>query len=210
MKKFGAVLLLAVAAACSRSETVTTDTAQSSTGVTASSTATTASTDTITPGTSSVTPTATETVAPAPPVNVATAPGTPSATRAVPASRRPAKTTTTQATETVAPHAAPAPVTETVAPHPSTTSDAAPAPTSEIADGQAIFRSKCTGCHGADGRKPANGHVLASAQVRAKSDAELTRTLHEGAGKISAMAHKRASLTDAQVKAVVAYVKAMQ
>jgi hypothetical protein len=79
MKRLIVALAILAVLACGRRQVVSTDTAQSSTGVPNAATSDTSST--ITPGTSSVTPTATETVAPSPPTNVSTAPGTPSATK---------------------------------------------------------------------------------------------------------------------------------
>ena len=76
MKRIAATLIFLTFAACGQREVVSTDTAQSTTGVTNTDTS-----STITPGTTSVAPTATETVAAAPPANVSTAPGKPSATR---------------------------------------------------------------------------------------------------------------------------------
>ncbi|HEX9163622.1 MAG TPA: cytochrome c [Thermoanaerobaculia bacterium] len=214
--KWTATLLL-ILVACGGKEVVSTDTAQSTTGITNTTSvapATTSTTDTsatMTPGTTAPAPTATETTAPASPAQVSTAPGVPSATK--PATTKTKKSAALTATAPAStPAAAPPPSTATqatitAAPTPV---DTAPPPANPIAEGQKIFNAKCTGCHGVDGRKPANGHVLASAEVQNKSDAELARILHEGAGKMSAIAHKRAALTDEQIRAVVAYVKALR
>lgn len=220
MKKYAAILLIALVAGCAKQESATTETSQGTTSVSTASTETTASTNTITPGTTAPTPTATETVAPAPPANVATTPGTPSATtssappakKVAPHKAAPATSTTAApaATTTTAAAAAPPASTTTVEPSKPAPAPAATAPATNVAEGQTVFRSKCTGCHGADGKKPANGKVLASAEVQSKSDAELERILHEGAGKVSAMAHKRAALSDDQIRAVIAYIRTLK
>ncbi len=79
MKRFIVTLALWILAACGGRQVVSTDTAQSSTGMTNS--AATDTSTTITPGTSSVAPTATATIAPSQPTNVSTALGRPSATK---------------------------------------------------------------------------------------------------------------------------------
>ena len=88
MKRIAAALVLLMFAACAQREVVSTDTAQSTTGVTNTDTSTTATTtavtetsSTITPGTPGVAPTATETVAASQQVNVETKPGKASATK---------------------------------------------------------------------------------------------------------------------------------
>jgi cytochrome c553 len=77
-------------------------------------------------------------------------------------------------------------------------------------DGAAIFRARCSGCHGADGKRETGGVTLASDQTRNKSVAELTRLTREGSGSISATAHRRANLTDVEVEAVVAHIRTLQ
>jgi mono/diheme cytochrome c family protein len=99
-----------------------------------------------------------------------------------------------------------APTTTTATPNTSTapTSDAAPAPTNQIADGQVVYREKCAGCHGADGKKNAANVLLASAQTQSKPDADLIRTIREMGP------HRGLTVSEPQAAAVVAYIKALR
>jgi mono/diheme cytochrome c family protein len=113
------------------------------------------------------------------------------------------------------PAADPAPVTDTAAPSSTTTtatpntntmpaSDAAPAPTSEIADGQAAYKARCATCHGADGKKNAANVILASRETQSKPDAYLIQTIRNMGP------HRGLTVSDAEAKAVVAYIKALR
>jgi len=99
--------------------------------------------------------------------------------------------------------ASPAPATSAPAPQSTATTgsepprDAAPYPTSDIADGQAIFRSTCVTCHGAD------GSTLVSEANQKRPDDELVRAL-------LAPTHPEVRLNEAQAKAAIAYVKALK
>ncbi|HEX7705262.1 MAG TPA: c-type cytochrome [Thermoanaerobaculia bacterium] len=77
-------------------------------------------------------------------------------------------------------------------------------------DGEAIFSARCSGCHGADGKRATSGVTLASDETRNKSIAELTKLTREGSGSISATAHRRANLSEAEVHAVVAHIRTLQ
>ncbi|HYC90333.1 MAG TPA: cytochrome c [Thermoanaerobaculia bacterium] len=101
---------------------------------------------------------------------------------------------------------APPPTTTTVTPNTSTmpTSDAAPAPTSEIADGQAAYKARCATCHGADGKKNAANVILTSAATQSKPDADLIRTIRETGP------HRGLTRSDAEAAAVVSYIKALR
>ena len=82
--------------------------------------------------------------------------------------------------------------------------DAAPAPTSAIADGQAVYRAHCVSCHGADGKKQTGSLILVSAETQARADSDLARAIREN------QAHRGLILTESDVTAVAAYVKALR
>jgi len=74
------------------------------------------------------------------------------------------------------------------------------------ADGAAIFKAKCAGCHGADGSKamPAMGiKPLNTPATTGKSDAALFTIVSKGQAKMPAFAGK---LSDDEIKSLVAYV----
>lgn len=102
--------------------------------------------------------------------------------------------------------AAPPPTTTTIAPatNTATASDAAPAPTGEIADGQAAYKARCATCHGADGKKNAANVILASSATQSKPDADLVRLIRDTGP------HRGLTLSDAEAAAVVSYIKALR
>src|SRR5436305_13295437 len=65
-------------------------------------------------------------------------------------------------------------------------------PMAAFADGAATFKTKCAPCHGADGsgQTPAGKNLkvgdLRSAEVQKLSDAEITKVLSDGKGKVAA------------------------
>jgi cytochrome c6 len=77
-------------------------------------------------------------------------------------------------------------------------------------DAAALFKSKCAMCHGATGGgdtpmgKKLALKPLASEEVQKKSDADLTKLIAEGKGKMPAFAAK---LTAAQIKDVVTLIR---
>lgn len=75
-------------------------------------------------------------------------------------------------------------------------------------DGAAIFKAKCTMCHGADGAgKPAmKAPSLIGPEAKAKSDADLTKAIAETAKHPPAVK----GLPADDVKAVVAYIRSLQ
>lgn len=82
------------------------------------------------------------------------------------------------------------------------------------ADGKAVFDAKCKGCHAADGSgnqgiakmmKITLRH-LGSAEVQAKSDAELKKDITAGNGKMKPVA----GLAAKQVDDVVAYLRTLK
>lgn len=81
------------------------------------------------------------------------------------------------------------------------------------AEGKAVFDSKCKSCHGADGSgNPAIAKMmkvtmkpLGSAEVQARSDAELKKDITQGTGKM-----KPQSLTAKQADDVVAFIRTLK
>jgi cytochrome c6 len=70
----------------------------------------------------------------------------------------------------------------------------------------ATFKTKCAGCHGADGKGKAalKTQDMSSAAVQNMSDAELTAITTDGKGKMPAYGK---SLKPDQIKDLVAYVR---
>lgn len=79
--------------------------------------------------------------------------------------------------------------------------------------GADIFKAKCAMCHGADGSastgmgKSMGLKPLSSPEVQKMSDEDLTALITNGKGKMPAYKGK---LSDADIAAVVKYVKAMK
>jgi mono/diheme cytochrome c family protein len=78
-------------------------------------------------------------------------------------------------------------------------------------DASATFKSKCAGCHGADGTGSAMGkkmgaHDFTSAEVQKMSDAELTDTITNGKNKMP----KYGSLKPEEIKGLVAYIRTLK
>jgi len=88
-------------------------------------------------------------------------------------------------------------------------------PTIAFAEGSGadIFKAKCAMCHGADGSastgmgKTMGLKPLSSPEVQNMSDADLTALITNGKGKMPAYKGK---LSDADIAAVVKYVKTMK
>ena len=80
------------------------------------------------------------------------------------------------------------------------------------AAGEAIYRQRCGGCHGLDGKaqtdigKREAMRDLASPDVQKQTDAELTRTIANGRGRMPAYG---LILGDERIKDVVAYIRQM-
>ncbi|MEK6374899.1 MAG: cytochrome c [Acidobacteriota bacterium] len=78
--------------------------------------------------------------------------------------------------------------------------------------GAALYKAKCASCHGADGGgntpvgKSLKLRDLSLSDVQKLSDAELTKIIADGKGKMPAYAKK---LTADQIKALVETIRAM-
>jgi len=83
-------------------------------------------------------------------------------------------------------------------------------PASRADDAAGLYKTKCAMCHGPDGKgdtptgKAMKVTDLSSADIQKKTDAQLTESLTNGKGKMTAFKGK---LTDAQIKDLVAYVR---
>jgi mono/diheme cytochrome c family protein len=83
----------------------------------------------------------------------------------------------------------------------------------DAAAGKVVFTANCEKCHGADGAgKPVIAKMLnvtmkplGSAEVKALSDATMTKDISQGVGKM-----KPVKIIDAQVKDVIAYVRTLK
>lgn len=76
------------------------------------------------------------------------------------------------------------------------------------ADGAALYKARCAGCHGADGTGSAIGkklgaHDFHSADVKKMSDQELANIITNGKGKMPPYK----SLSPEEVKALVAHIR---
>src|ERR1700692_19054 len=78
-------------------------------------------------------------------------------------------------------------------------------------DASALFKSKCAGCHGADGTGSAMGkkmgaHDFTSAEVQGLSDAQLADIITNGKNKMP----KYGSLKPEEIKGLVAYIRTLK
>lgn len=79
-------------------------------------------------------------------------------------------------------------------------------------DAEALYKSKCQICHGADGKGSAAGQKLGvrdfrSPEVAKESDPELTKITKEGKGKMPKFEGK---LTDEQIKSLIKYIRSLK
>ena len=70
-----------------------------------------------------------------------------------------------------------------------------------------LFKTKCAGCHGPNGEGKAALHTLPMKEAASKSEAELTKIIENGQGRMPAYKGK---LTEAQVKELVSAIKAQK
>ncbi len=88
---------------------------------------------------------------------------------------------------------------------------AAALPLTAFADGAALYKTKCAACHGPDGsgQTPVGKNLkvknLSSPEVQALTDAELTKVLTAGKGK---MPPSRLGTDD--MKAVIGFVRSLK
>jgi mono/diheme cytochrome c family protein len=84
-------------------------------------------------------------------------------------------------------------------------------PMAAFADGAAIYKTRCVACHGADGSgqtpvgKSLNVRDLRSPEVQNLTDAEITKVLMNGKGKMPAI-----RLAEADIKAVIAFIRTLK
>src|ERR1700683_4023355 len=72
-------------------------------------------------------------------------------------------------------------------------------------NGEALYKSRCAMCHGADGSK-LTAHNLQSADVQKQSDADLAGIITNGKGKMPASK----SLKPEDVTGLVAYIRTLK
>jgi len=86
-------------------------------------------------------------------------------------------------------------------------------PAAVFADGAALYKARCAACHAADGsgNTPAGKNMkvkpFASADAQKCTDAELTKVISDGKGKMPAYGKK---LTAAEIKSLVAVIRTMK
>ena len=78
----------------------------------------------------------------------------------------------------------------------------------DTAAGEAMFKAKCAGCHGADGKgkEVMKTTDMAAADVQKMSDADLSGIISNGKGKMPAYK----TLTPEQVKDLVSYIRSLK
>lgn len=79
-------------------------------------------------------------------------------------------------------------------------------------DTEALYKSKCQICHGADGKGSPAGQKLGvrdfhSPEVAKESDADLIKITKEGKGKMPKFDGK---LTDEQIKQLIKYIRSLK
>jgi mono/diheme cytochrome c family protein len=79
-------------------------------------------------------------------------------------------------------------------------------------DAEALYKSKCQVCHGADGKGTAAGQKMGvkdfhSPEIAKMSDADLVASTKKGKGKMPAYDGK---LTDDQIKGLIKYIRTLK
>jgi mono/diheme cytochrome c family protein len=86
-------------------------------------------------------------------------------------------------------------------------------PVAVFADGAALYKAKCAACHAADGSgnttvgKNLKVKPFASSEVQKRLDAELTKVITSGKGKMPAYGEK---MTPAEIESLVAVIRTMK
>ena len=81
------------------------------------------------------------------------------------------------------------------------------------ADGAAVYKAKCASCHGPDGKgetsigKSMKLRGLGSADIQKITDADLTKVISDGKGKMPAYKGK---LSADEIKALIAYIRTLK
>src|ERR1700758_87844 len=78
----------------------------------------------------------------------------------------------------------------------------------DVAAGEATFKAKCAGCHGADGKgkEAMKTRDLSSADVQKESDADLSGIITNGKGKMPPYK----TLSADQVKDLVSFIRSLK
>ena len=78
----------------------------------------------------------------------------------------------------------------------------------DVAAAEATFKTKCAGCHGADGKgkEAMKTRDLSSADVQKQSDADLSGIITNGKGKMPPYK----TMTPDQVKDMVAFIRSLK
>ncbi len=71
-----------------------------------------------------------------------------------------------------------------------------------------VYKTKCAGCHGANGEGKAGMKTKAMKEYASLSDAQLTDAITNGKKSTPPMPAYKGKLTDAQIKDLVAAIKA--
>jgi cytochrome c6 len=86
------------------------------------------------------------------------------------------------------------------------------APLRAQGDSAALYKAKCAGCHGPDGKgetpagKSLKAGDFAAPEVQKQTDEELVAIIQNGKNKMPAY---RTSLNDAQIRGLVAYIRSL-
>jgi cytochrome c6 len=86
------------------------------------------------------------------------------------------------------------------------------APLRAQGDSAALYKTKCAGCHGPDGKgetpagKALKARDFASPEVQKQADKELVIIIQNGKNKMPAY---KTSLSDAQISSLVAYIRGL-
>ena len=77
-----------------------------------------------------------------------------------------------------------------------------------LAEGQALFRGLCTGCHGGTGRGGKGPDLTDNRWIHGNTDQDITRVIQNGVPKTT-MKKLGDALKDVQIKKLVAYIRSL-